>query len=365
LKKNGQLEAVGGAYYLAQLTNNIASSAHITSHAKIVSEAYLKRAIKQSCLSLVSDVEKQPDAFELLQKYTDSLHQIEDTIAHNNLSYGSEALTDLLVKLSKNKAEGVRTGLPSLDRLLNKAGWRKGEMSVIAARPGQGKTALMVNFALEALKDPAPGAVLFFSVEMNTETLMSRIVARESCLGLDKISEGALDAPTQNKILETTSWLADKQLIIDDSSSLTPLNIYTQARIAQRKHGLKVVIVDYLQIVTTVDKRLYNREQEVSSIARFLKALAKELNVPVIVGSQMNRQYDHRVGGGARLSDLRESDAIGNEADCVFFIQDRNDPGGYVELLFAKHRNGATGTIPLIFDKPTQRFRETGRVGEF
>jgi replicative DNA helicase len=225
----------------------------------------------------------------------------------------------------------------------------------------------MLHLARAALRDKREGTVLFFSLEMALALLTRRIMASESGIALSTLSQRGISTSNQDKLYKSTAWLAEKKFIVDESSMITPFEIYAKARSVSRQHGLKAIFVDYLQIISPPgDKRLYNRDQEVAHIARSLKILAKELKVPVIVGSQMNRQHDQRGGGMDRLSDLRESDAIGNESDNVFFMQPpatpQEHPEGYLELQFAKHRNGATGTIPLVFDRIRQQFRPCGHV---
>ena len=281
-------------------------------------------------------------------------------------------LRDVLKDLKEDKVEGIDTGIKGLNSLVDEhhqKGWRPGELIVIAAGTGEGKTTLMVNFAIDAFKDfSKKGAVLFFSVEMQGAVLMKKIIVRElSRMGIKKPESGFKEIEN-SKTIEAMSWM-DDSFIIDSSPDLMPSNIYEKSHDIMDKQGLKAVFVDYSQRIDPEEKH-QNRERDVRDVAKFLKSLAVDLNVPVITGAQINRNKEIRreirreVNAEIpKISDLRESDSLGHEADIVIFIQSptkgtKKYPENYIDLYLSKNRHGKTGKLPLIFDKDAQDFIE-------
>ena len=368
LRKNGKLEFVGGAYYIASLTSRVNSSANIEYHARIITEM----AIKRELIRISSEIQKEAfedstDVFELLDKTEQSLFEVSETNIRKNFDSMRSLMGDAIRELEykKNQKDGL-TGIPSgftgLDRITS--GWQKSDLVIIAARPGMGKTALV----LSALRNAAVEfghPVAIFSLEMSAVQLVNRLISAEAELESDKIKKGNLEDYEWEQLVYKTSKLTEAPIFIDDTPALTILELRAKARRLVSQHQVELIIVDYLQLMTGDRSKSSpssgNREQEIASISRALKNLAKELKVPVIAISQLSRAVETR-GGDKRplLSDLRESGSIEQDADMVLFLyrpeyygltEDENgiSTKGFGEINIAKHRNGSTGTVNLKF----------------
>ncbi len=355
LKKTGELDIVGGAYYITQLTNRVASAANAEFHARIVAQKFIQRELIRISTKTINDAyEDGSDVFDLLDNAEKNLFSIVEGNIKKNYDKMSTLIKNALTQIEetqKNKGSfsGVPSGLTQLDRLT--AGWQKSDLVIIAARPAMGKTALVLTMARNAAVD-FQKPVAIFSLEMSSLQLVTRLIASESELSSEKLKKGTLEDHEWQQLNDKIKKLAEAPLFIDDTPGLSVFELRAKARRLKEQHGIKLIIVDYLQLMTAGGEGKGNREQEIATISRSLKGLAKELEIPVIALSQLSRAVETR-GGDKRpqLSDLRESGAIEQDADMVMFIhrpeyynitEDENgtDTRGMAELIIAKHRNG-------------------------
>ncbi len=366
LRKSGDLDKAGGPYYLVGLTNRVASAANIEYHARIIAQKYISRNIIEFCISTTRVAyEERIDVFELLDKvgghYTELIAEFSSKIGKEMPQLMGEWMKRLEEKAKANEEEGL-TGIPTdfteLDRMTG--GWQKSDLIVLAARPGMGKTALALTLARNAAMDFGK-KVAVFSLEMSEEQLVSRLVSIESEVSATNIRRGDLTEQDWQTLHTVAEKMSNAPIHIDDTPALNPYELRAKCRRLKIRNGLDMVIVDYLQLMSGSKDYRGNREQEISSISRSLKLLAKELNIPVIALSQLSRAVESR-GGAKRpqLSDLRESGAIENDADLIAFIyrpeyyqiledEAGNSLKGKAEVIIAKQRNGALGTVHLQF----------------
>ena len=366
LRKKGKLETVGGEFYLVQLSQRVASSAHIEFHARIILQKFIQRSlIKISNEIIESSYKESTDVFDLLDEAESKLYDI----TQGNIKKSSESAQSLVIEAKKRIEEiskrdglsGVSTGFEKLDKLTS--GWQPSDLIIIASRPGMGKTALTLSMARNiAVTKQIP--VAFFSLEMSSVQLITRLISAETGLSSEKLRTGKLADHEWQQLNVKVTDLEKAPLFIDDTPSLSIFDLRAKARRLSSQHGIKLIVVDYLQLMTAgTSTKSGNREQEISTISRNLKALAKELNIPVIALSQLSRAVETR-GGTKRpmLSDLRESGAIEQDADIVSFIyrpeyynidewddDERSPSEGQAELIVAKHRNGGLDNIRLKF----------------
>jgi len=371
LKRTEKLETVGGAFYVTNLTNRIASSANVERHARIVLEKFIQRElINTSTDTLREAYEDSSDVFELLNNAEERLFGI----SHANIRKDYEPIRPLLGLAIKQieaardqKFGGVESGFTSIDRITG--GWQKSDLIILAARPGTGKTAFVVTVARNAAVD-FKKPVAIFSLEMTSIQLVSRLIAAETELPSDKLRTGKLEPYEFQQLNARISSLDNAQIFIDDTPALSVFEFRAKARRLKAQHDVSMIIVDYLQLMVSGQEGKFSREQEVSTISRSLKAIAKELNVPIIALSQLSRAVEQR-GGNKRpqLSDLRESGAIEQDADLVLFIyrpdlsgfpidEQGNSTEGMAEIIIAKHRNGRTGSAHLQFIQQFTKFVE-------
>lgn len=355
LKKTGELDLVGGAYYITQLTNRIASAANAEFHARIVAQKFIQRELIRISTKTINDAyEDGSDVFDLLDNAEKNLFSIVEGNIKKNYDKMSTLIrkaTDQIETTRNNKGNfsGVPSGLTALDRLTS--GWQKSDLVIIAARPAMGKTALVLTMARNAAVDfGKPVAV--FSLEMSSLQLVTRLMASESEIASEKLKKGNLEEYEFQQLTDKTRKLSEAPLFIDDTPGLSVFELRAKARRLKEQHKIELLVVDYLQLMTAGGEGKGNREQEIATISRSLKGLAKELEIPVIALSQLSRAVETR-GGDKRpqLSDLRESGAIEQDADMVMFIhrpeyynitEDENGGStlGVAELIIAKHRNG-------------------------
>src|SRR5690554_4306791 len=366
LKKAGKLEAVGGEFYLIQLTQKVSSSAHIEFHARIVLQKYIQRSlIKISSEIIEASYDEGTDVFDLLDSAEAKLYEV----AQGNIKRSSETAQSLVIQAknriqeisNKDGLSGVPSGFDKLDKLTS--GWQPSDLIIIAARPGMGKTALTLSMARNiAVGNNIP--VAFFSLEMSAVQLITRLISSETGLSSEKLRTGNLETHEWEQLNVKVKDLEKAPLFIDDTPSLSIFDLRAKARRLSSQFGIKLIVVDYLQLMTAGSSvKGGNREQEISTISRNLKALAKELNIPVIALSQLSRAVETR-GGSKRplLSDLRESGAIEQDADIVSFIyrpeyykidewddEERSPTANQGEFIVAKHRNGGLDSIRLKF----------------
>ncbi len=372
LKKKSELDEVGGPYYLAQLTLKVGSAAHVEYHAKIVAQKYIQRSL----IGISSEIQKDSfdDAIEV-DKLLDSAQQKIFDLAEGNIRSETQHISNIVadtikeIEAAQQRTDGLSgtpSGFTDLDRIT--LGFQPSDLLIIAARPSMGKTAFVLSMARNmAVEHNIP--IAFFSLEMSSLQLVKRLLTGETGLSSEKIRGGKhLEAHEWTQLDSKIRGLVDAPLYIDDTPALSIFEFRSKARRLALQHGIKAIVIDYLQLMTGPPDLRGLREQEVSAISRSLKAIAKELNIPIIALSQLNRSVETR-GGNKRpqLSDLRESGAIEQDADLVLFIhrpeyygmtedETGNSLRGIAEIIIAKHRNGATGDIQLRFYNEQAKF---------
>ena len=366
LKKNEKLVVVGGDFYLISLTQKVSSSAHIEFHARIILQKFIQRSLIKISSEIIEDsYDESKDVFDLLDNAEAKLYEV----TQGNIKRSSETAQNLVIQAKRKIEEisnkeglsGIPSGFAKLDRLTS--GWQESDLIIVASRPGMGKTALTLSMARNiAVNNNIP--VAFFSLEMSSVQLITRLISSETGLSSEKLRTGRLEKHEWEQLNVKVKGLEKAPLFIDDTPSLSIFDLRAKARRLASQHGIKLIVIDYLQLMTAgSNMKGGNREQEISTISRNLKALAKELSVPVIALSQLSRAVETR-GGSKRplLSDLRESGAIEQDADIVSFIyrpeyykieewddDDRTPTEGQAEFIVAKHRNGGLDSIRLKF----------------
>lgn len=364
LKKSGQLEAVGGYTYLGRLTSGAGAVSNTEAYANIIKEKSTLRALIRAGGEIVEDSYRDDDDVgAIIEKAEKSIFDITQDNQRNGLMDMGEVMIttfDVMQKRSENKGglTGLTTGFIDLDR--KTSGMQKADLVLLAARPSMGKTALMVNIATNsALK--AGATVAMFSLEMSRNQLSQRILSSLSHVDLMKIISGDLTTEEWSKVIETMTYMNEMAIYIDDTAGITPLEVKAKCRRLKAEKGLDLVVIDYLQLME-VGGRAESRQQEISAISRQLKGIAKELDVPVIALSQLSRAPEMRADHRPILSDLRESGAIEQDADIVMFLyrdeyyNPDTEKQGLGELILAKHRNGPTGTVELLFKGEYTKF---------
>jgi replicative DNA helicase len=377
LKKNKNFEPAGGDFYLISLSQKVSSSAHIEFHSRIILQKYiLRKLITISNEIIQKSYNESTDVMDLLDEAESKLYDV----AQGNIKTSTESAQNLVIRAKARIEEiakqeglsGVSTGFEKLDKLTS--GWQPSDLVIIAARPGMGKTALALSMARNiSVQQKIP--VAFFSLEMSSVQLITRLISSETGLTSDKLRTGKLADHEWQQLNIKVSDLESSPLFIDDSPSLTIFELRAKARRLASSHGIKLIIIDYLQLMNIgSSNKAGNREQEISTISRNLKALAKELDIPVIALSQLSRAVETR-GGTKRpiLSDLRESGAIEQDADIVSFLyrpeyygitewddEMKTPSEGQGEFIVAKHRNGALDSIKLKFIPNLGKFEDIG-----
>lgn len=374
LKKSEQIDIIGGPYYITQLTSRVASAAHIEYHARIIAQKFIQREL----IRISSEIQER--AFDDSEDVLDLLNFSEDQlfkVAEGNIKKEVNKirpLIDLAIEQIEEAGKredglsGVASGFSEIDRITS--GWQNSDLVIIAARPSMGKTAFVLSMARNmAVEHNVPVAI--FSLEMSSIQLVTRLIVSETELPVEKIRTGKLQNYEWEQLEYKIKQLHDAQIFIDDTPAISIFELRAKCRRLVRQHHIKTIIIDYLQLMSAgSDNKTGTREQEVSTISRALKAMAKELNVPIIALSQLNRSVETR-GGNKRpvLSDLRESGAIEQDADMVLFIhrpeyykQTEDEEGhsliGIAEIIIAKHRNGALGDVRLKFNSNMAKFTE-------
>jgi replicative DNA helicase len=373
LKTNGKLEIIGGPYYITQLTNRISSAANIEFHARILMQKYIQRELIRTSSEIIRDsFEDTTDVFDLLDKAEQNLFSLSETNLRRNVQDMPALIKEAVENIEKAKnmeghLSGVPSGFAALDRITN--GWQPSDLIIIAARPGMGKTAFVLTMARNIAVDfKRPMAV--FSLEMSAIQLVTRLISAETMLPADKLKKGTLENHEWHQLNAKIKNLEDAKLLIDDTPALTIFELRAKCRRLKAQYDIQLAVVDYLQLMSGGGENRGNREQEISTISRSLKALAKELNIPIIALSQLSRAVETR-GGSKKpiLSDLRESGAIEQDADMVLFIyrpeyykitedQQGNSTAGIAEISIAKHRNGKLDDINLRFVDQFARFMD-------
>ena len=358
LDNQGILNEVGSVAYITSLTNAVPSSANFKHYAELIKRDSMLRKLIAGGQAIVEhsfNTEDKTEAMTFAEKTIFDLSQNEET---SHLTSAETALNEVINKFEtiekdKSSLAGIKTGFYGLDLLTN--GLQKSDLILLAARPAVGKTSLAMNIVNNIALNG--GSCAIFSLEMSAAQLMQRAICSTAMVSMSKALKGELSSKEWKLLLEAKDKLSKAKIYIDDSALNTPVDILSKCRRIKREHGLDVVMIDYLQLMSSGNKRTDNRQTEVSEISRNLKIAAKELNVPIICLSQLSRAVEGRKGNRPMLSDLRESGAIEQDADIVMFIHnpdkyledDNAIKQGIVELIVAKHRNGPTDTIKLKF----------------
>lgn len=362
------LDSVGGVEYLLQLSESVPTVAHTQYYLKILEDASLLRRLIKECTNIITtaydDVGDMNDYINGVER--DFLDVTRDRNAgeFREVSDVIEEVTERLIKLQKNGGvvSGVKTGYKELDRLTS--GFQPGDLVILAARPSVGKTAFALNIGYNS-SYKSEKAVAIFSLEMPATQLVNRLICCAGSINNDSLKNGAILKENPNKYYAAAEKVSQCNLYIDDTAGIKVGEIAAKCRRLNQEKGLKMVIIDYLQLISGPTNSRENRQQEVSDISRQLKAMARELECPVIALSQLSRAVEQRKGK-PMLSDLRESGAIEQDADIVAFIH-REDyqnkemeeqTNGLTEIIIAKHRNGATADINLVFEKQYSRFSD-------
>lgn len=375
LRNEGKLDLVGGDYYLIQLTQKVSSSAHIEYHSRIILEKYILRQLIEISSNIIEkSYDETTDVFDLLDYSESKLFEITEGGIKRSFTDSNTLVREALDKIKAMSEKGGMSGTPSgfkqIDRVTS--GWQESDLVILAARPGMGKTAFVLSMARNMSVDKKiPTAI--FSLEMSSVQLITRMISGETGISSEKLRKANLENHEWKQLYSKVKALEDAPLFIDDTPALSIFDLRAKARRLVSQHNVKLIIIDYLQLMTLGNtKSTGNREQEISTISRNLKSIAKELNIPVIALSQLSRSVETR-GGNKRplLSDLRESGAIEQDADIVSFIyrpeyykldtwDDENATpcAGQAEFIIAKHRNGALENIRLRFINEQAKFTD-------
>ncbi|UWX59567.1 replicative DNA helicase [Chryseobacterium oranimense] len=376
LKKEDKLSQAGGDHYIIDLTMGVSSSAHIEYHVRVILEKYILRSLINVSANVIdSSYKESTDVFELLDKAEQSFFEITNGTIKKGFDTANSLVKQAIDTIKSLKDKEGLSGVPSGFRDIDKetGGWQNSDLIIIAARPAMGKTAFLLSMARNiAVGHKIP--MVLFSLEMASVQLITRMIASETKISSEKLRKGTLDDEEWQRLFSNVSELENAPLFIDETPSLSIFDFRAKCRRLVMQHGVKLIMVDYLQLMTAGGggKGVGNREQEISMISRSLKAIAKELNVPVIALSQLSRSVEARPGKRPQLSDLRESGAIEQDADIVSFIfrpeyykiavWDNDEEGqetsteNQAELIIAKHRNGATADVRLSFLKHFAKF---------
>jgi replicative DNA helicase len=372
LRVDGALDLIGGAYFVTQLTSKVGSAAHIDYHARIVAQKYIQRQmITLSAKIQGMAYDNATDIIDLLNTAESELFQISEGNVKKETNKIESIIQQAIAQIEESSKRtdglsGAPSGFTALDRLTS--GWQPSDLIIIAARPSMGKTAFVLSMMRNmAVEHKVP--VVLFSLEMSNVQLINRLIVGETGLSSDKIKTGKLESYEWEQLDYKIKDLAAAPIFVDDTPALSVFEFRSKARRLKMQHGIRLIIIDYLQLMT-IGGDVGSREQEVSMISRTLKGIAKELNVPVIALSQLNRSVEMRTGDKRpQLSDLRESGAIEQDADIVMFIHrperygltedaEGNSTRGLAELIVAKHRNGAVDTVKLKFIGEQAKFTD-------
>jgi replicative DNA helicase len=361
LKKNKQLSEIGGAYYITGLSNNAPSAHNVEYYVQIVKEKEILRRIISVSIDISTEAyESQEDASNILDKAEQVLFNVSQDVQKGKFQEIAPILHKVLDTWG-NRKSGSLTGVPSgfydLDNLLS--GFQKSDLIILAGRPSMGKTALALNFARNCSVD-GDVKVGFFSLEMSSQQLVERLITSESKIDSHLVRTGKLPKHEWKKLSESANVLSESSIYIDDSADLNIMELRAKARQLKAEKDISILFVDYIQLLYAPNHE--SRQQEISYISRSLKALAKELNIPVVALSQLSRAVESRTDHRPIMSDLRESGAIEQDADIVLFVYRKHvyskneEDEGLGEIIVSKHRNGPTGLVKVSFFDKYARF---------
>ncbi len=375
LKRDGRLDEVGGISALVALANRVPTSIHVEHYAGLVERAAVLRNLIQAATEIARMAHRGEGEIEdILDQAEQLIFAISAMREHRDLRHLSKAMESLMdhleqIQASQGEVLGVPTGIRDLDEILG--GFQRSDLIILAARPGMGKTSIALNMALHAALD-LHKHVAFFSLEMSAEQLAQRLLALKTNINSQKLRLGHLTESEWQLLIETASILAETHFYVDDTPSASVMEVRSKARRLHAEIGLDMVVIDYLQLMQS-DRRVENRVQEISYISRSLKALARELNVPVLALSQLSRNVEHRQKKRPMLSDLRESGSLEQDADVVIFLYPNEEDQQEEDMLrpdphdtqrqlvtvdVAKHRHGPIGSFAVLFDKAHTRFKD-------
>ncbi len=371
LRKKEILEKVGGISFLTQLANYTPTAANIVYHAKIVKEKSELRHLIDAATEIASA------AYEATDEVTDIMDDAEKkilAIAGSQSTGGFEPIKDIVINAidhvesiyeSKGGLTGIGTGFADLDAMTS--GLQKSDLILVAARPSMGKTAFTLNIATHAAMNGS--TVAFFSLEMSKEQLVQRMLCSEGAIDSQRLRTGKLDDKEWQELIKTADKVSKAKLFIDDTAGISVMELRSKARRLKAEHGLDLIVIDYLQLMQGRSKGGDNsRQQEISEISRSLKALARELDVPVVALSQLSRSVESRTVKKPMLSDLRESGSLEQDADIVMFLyredyyDQETERKNITEVMISKHRNGPIGSIELFFQKEFTKFRSLSNL---
>lgn len=363
LERRQQLEEVGGAAYITHLINTVPSAIHVEAYARIVEQAAIRRRLLQAA-SQIAQLAYQES--ESIDETVDRAEQVLFSVSQRRITRDLTPIREVIGEYSdrieylyahQDELLGVPTGFIDLDRLLG--GLQRSDLILIAARPSVGKTSLCLSIARNAARHGKHVAI--FSLEMSAEQIVQRLIAAETGIDSQRLRLGKLNPQEWELFHQATGRLADLPIFIDDTPAISALQLRTKARRLDSEHGVDLIVVDYLQLMTG-DIRTDNRVQEVSYISRSLKGLARELDVPVVSASQLSRAVEQRTDKRPTLADLRESGSLEQDADVVMFIyrdeiyHPETEMQHIAEIIVAKHRNGPTGVVQLFFRNRLAQF---------
>jgi len=372
LAQTSELESVGGPVYLAELSSSPVSAANALFHAAIVRDKAIARRLIEAASEIIGNSYEAQDVEGLLDKSEQAIFQIADVRSKATVRTSKELVVRVFEELEKRVGRqalvtGITTGYTKLDELT--AGLQNSDLIIVAGRPSMGKTAFALNLALNAAtqaETPTPTAI--FSLEMSMDQIMMRLLCCEGGVDLSKLRRGDLGDPEWKGLHEAADVISKAPLFVDDTAALSTMELRARCRRIKSEHGLGLVVVDYLQLMRA-SRDIDSREQEISDISRNLKALAKELNIPVIALSQLNRKVEERSDKRPMLSDLRESGAIEQDADVIMFIyrdevylKEKSQKPNIAEIIIGKQRNGPVGEVELFFKRNYSRFENLSAV---
>lgn len=375
LRSTGELELVGGAFFITQLTNKVHSAGNIEYHARIIAQYAIKRQLIKIGAEIQKDAyEDTNDVFDLLDSTEQRLFEISESNIKRNFSSLTDILGQAMQELEERRNHedgltGVPSGFTKLDNLTS--GWQMSDLIIIAARPAMGKTAFILSMLRNASVDHER-PVAIFSLEMSSVQMVNRLISAEAEIEAEKIKKGNLQEHEYIQMHNKIGRLTNASIFIDDTPAISVLELRAKCRRLKSQHDIQLVVIDYLQLMTGENqgnKNAGNREQEIAQISRALKNLAKELNVPVIALSQLSRAVELRTDKRPQLSDLRESGSIEQDADMVLFLyrpeyygltedMEGNPTTGTAEIILAKHRNGPVDTVTLRYVNKFTKFQD-------
>jgi len=371
LERDGQLEEIGGFSYLMSLMNEVPTSNNIESYARIVKKKAEKRElIRAAGIIAQSAYSEDEDALSKAEELIHSVNQGKSIARITSLQDAVSRFITKLDKLHENRLKGVVSGVPTGFRVLDQilGGFQPSDLIVLAARPAVGKTSLALNVALRIIKDTTHkgNKIMMFSLEMGEEQLVRRLMSMEATVDQTRLRTGDIEDDEWERIMAAAGTLSTDRMWIDDTPAISLTEMRSRARRIQSEHGLDLILVDYMQLMKAMQpngKHIENRTQEVSTISRGLKELARELNVPVVALAQLSRAVENRADKTPQLSDLRESGTIEQDSDVVMFIhqdpsQEMKNNGYALNIMVAKHRNGPVGVETLWFTPHLTRFSD-------